>query len=54
MKPYDFAEPFLRTSLGFIGLIDITTYSVLKVFPFRNSAISALPKAVGEVNEFTF
>jgi FMN-dependent NADH-azoreductase len=28
MKAYDFAEPYLRTVLGFIGLTDITTFRV--------------------------
>lgn len=28
MKPWDFAEPYLRFILGFIGLTDITTYRI--------------------------
>ena len=28
MKSYDFAEPYLRTILGFIGMTDITTFRV--------------------------
>lgn len=28
MKDYDFTEPYLKTILGFIGLIDITTFRV--------------------------
>ncbi|PZP50808.1 MAG: FMN-dependent NADH-azoreductase [Pseudopedobacter saltans] len=27
-KPYDFAEPYLRTVLGFLGLTDITTFRI--------------------------
>ena len=28
MKSYDFAEPYLRTILGFIGITDVTTFRV--------------------------
>jgi FMN-dependent NADH-azoreductase len=28
MKPFDFAEPYLRYILGFIGITDITTYRI--------------------------
>ncbi|HTD40162.1 MAG TPA: NAD(P)H-dependent oxidoreductase [Mucilaginibacter sp.] len=28
MKAYDFAEPYLRTILGFIGITDVTTFRV--------------------------
>lgn len=28
MKSYDFAEPYLRAVLGFIGITDITTFRV--------------------------
>lgn len=28
MQPYDFAEPYLRYVLGFVGITDITTYRI--------------------------
>jgi FMN-dependent NADH-azoreductase len=28
MKSYDFAEPYLRTMLGFLGMTDVTTFRV--------------------------
>ncbi|NLR68272.1 FMN-dependent NADH-azoreductase [Chitinophaga varians] len=28
MRPYDFAEPYLRYVLGFVGITDITTYRI--------------------------
>jgi len=53
MKPYDFAEPFLRFILSFIGLNDITTFRVEgSAFPqFKDSAF---PKAVESVKEYAF
>jgi FMN-dependent NADH-azoreductase len=53
MQSYDFAEPFLRRTLGFMGMNDITTFRVegISVPQFSESA---LPKAVGQVNEFAF
>lgn len=53
MKSYDFTEPFLRTALGFIGMTDITAFRVEGTFvpEFKETA---LPKALGMVNEFAF
>lgn len=53
MKPYDFAEPFLRFILNFIGLNDITTFRVEGTNMPQLTA-TAFPKAVGTVNEFAF
>lgn len=53
MKAYDFAEPFLRFILGFIGLNDITTFRVEGTsLPHLQDA--AFPKAVEAVNEYAF
>lgn len=53
MKPYDFAEPFMRFILSFIGLNDITTFRVEgTAYPQLKDA--AFPKAVEKVNEFAF
>ena len=38
MKPFDFVEPYLRTVLGFIGIIDV---NVVRVEGAANSAIGA-------------
>ncbi len=53
MKAYDFAEPYLRFMLGFIGLTDVTTFRV------EGSAMpqlqeSALPKALEILNATAF
>jgi FMN-dependent NADH-azoreductase len=53
MQPLDFAEPFLRSSLGFLGMKDITTFRV-EGTNIPQFSESALPKAVGQVNEFAF
>jgi FMN-dependent NADH-azoreductase len=53
MKPYDFAEPFMRFILSFIGLNDITTFRV-EGTAFPQLKDSAFPKAVEAVNEFAF
>ncbi len=53
MKPYDFAEPFLRFILSFIGLNDITTFRV-EGTAMPNLADAAFPKAVEAVNEYAF
>jgi len=53
MKSYDFTEPFLRTSLGFIGMNDITVFRVEGTFvpEFKETALS---KAMNTVNEYSF
>jgi FMN-dependent NADH-azoreductase len=53
MKPYDFAEPFLRFILSFIGLNDITTFRV-EGTAIPDLADAAFPKAVEAVNEYAF
>ncbi len=53
MKSYDFAEPYLRAVLGFIGLTDITTFRVEgTVIPGMKE--TALPKALSRVEEYAF
>ncbi|WP_207513651.1 FMN-dependent NADH-azoreductase [Longitalea luteola] len=53
MKPYDFAEPFLKFILNFIGLNDVTTFRVEgTALPHLKDA--AFPKAVETVQEFAF
>lgn len=52
-KEFDSTEPFLRNSLGFLGITDITAFRVEGVV-MPDFAESALPKAVGKVNEFAF
>ncbi|HEY8894087.1 MAG TPA: NAD(P)H-dependent oxidoreductase [Niastella sp.] len=53
MKSYDFAEPFVRFILNFIGLNDITTFRVegTNVPQLKDAAF---PKAIESVNEFAF
>jgi FMN-dependent NADH-azoreductase len=53
MQPLDFAEPFLRGSLGFLGMNNITTFRV-EGTGIPQFSESALPKAVAQVNEFAF
>lgn len=53
MKPYDFAEPFLRFILSFMGLNDITTFRV-EGTSLPDLANAAFPKAVEAVNEYAF
>jgi FMN-dependent NADH-azoreductase len=53
MKPYDFAEPFLRFILGFIGLKDIITFRV-EGTSLPHLQDGAFPKAVEALNEYAF
>jgi FMN-dependent NADH-azoreductase len=53
LKSFDFTEPFLRKSLGFIGMDDITAFRV-EGTSMPQFSDSALPKAVGQVTEFAF
>jgi len=53
MKALDFAEPYLRGSLGFLGMTDITTFRVEGV-GVPQLAETALSKAVGAVNAYAF
>lgn len=53
MKALDFAEPYLRGSLGFLGMTDITTFRVEGI-GVPQLAETALPKAVGAVNQHAF
>lgn len=53
IKSMDFTEPYLRTSLGFIGLNDITTFRIEGTF-VTEFAENAVPKAMKEVREFIF
>ena len=50
---YDFAEPYLRAVLGFLGLTDITTFRV-EGTAIPDLAANALPKALASVEEFAF
>lgn len=52
-KSYDFAEPYLRTVLGFLGITDITTFRV-EGSAIPDLAETALPKAIAAVEEFAF
>jgi FMN-dependent NADH-azoreductase len=53
MKGYDFAEPYLRTVLGFIGMTDIMAFRIEGTLmpEFKDTAV---PKALNTVNEFAF
>jgi FMN-dependent NADH-azoreductase len=53
MKSFDFAEPYLRGALGFLGMNDINTFRV-EGTGMQNEMEIALPKALGLVNEFAF
>ena len=53
MKSFDFAEPYLRGALGFLGMNDINTFRV-EGTGMQNAMEIALPKALGLVNEFAF
>jgi FMN-dependent NADH-azoreductase len=53
MKPLDFTEPYLRGTLGFLGMNDITAFRV-EGLGMPQLAETALPKALGTVNEFAF
>ncbi|WP_163408544.1 FMN-dependent NADH-azoreductase [Flavobacterium ajazii] len=52
-KSYDFAEPYLRAVLGFLGMTDVTTFRV-EGTSIPDFAESALPKALAAVEEFSF
>jgi FMN-dependent NADH-azoreductase len=52
-KSYDFAEPYLRAVLGFLGMTDVTTFRV-EGTAIPDFAESALPKALAAVEEFLF
>lgn len=53
LKALDFAEPYLRGSLGFLGMTDITTFRV-EGLGIPQLAETALPKAVSAVNQHAF
>lgn len=53
MKAYDFAEPYLRQLLAFLGMTNITTFRV-EGTGMPQLKDSALPKAVAQVDEFAF
>jgi FMN-dependent NADH-azoreductase len=53
MKAFDFAEPYLKGSLGFLGMTDITTFRVEGV-GMPQLAETALPKALETVQAFAF
>jgi FMN-dependent NADH-azoreductase len=53
MKALDFAEPYLRGLLGFLGMTDITTFRVEGI-GVPQLQESAFPKALGTVQEFAF
>ena len=52
-KSYDFAEPYLRVVLGFLGITDVTTFRV-EGTSIPDFADSALPNALATVEEFAF
>lgn len=52
-KSYDFAEPYLRAVLGFLGMTDVTTFRV-EGTSIPDFAENALPKALVSVEEFAF
>ncbi|MDA6071301.1 NAD(P)H-dependent oxidoreductase [Flavobacterium sp. AC] len=52
-KSYDFAEPYLRVVLSFLGITDVTTFRV-EGTAIPDFAESALPNALAAVEEFTF
>ncbi|MCV9927183.1 NAD(P)H-dependent oxidoreductase [Flavobacterium sp. LS1R49] len=53
MKIYDFADSYLRSILGFIGLTDITTFRVEGI-KMPEITETAFPKAQNAVAEFAF
>jgi len=53
MKSYDFTESYLRKSLGFIGMTDISVFRVEGTF-VPELAASALPKALESVTAYAF
>ncbi len=52
-KAFDFAEPYLKLILGFLGITDITTFRVegLNIPDLKEAA---MPKALETVEEFAF
>jgi len=52
-KIYDFAEPYLRVVLGFLGITDVTTFRV-EGTSIPDFADRALPNALAAVEEFAF
>ncbi|OOV20228.1 FMN-dependent NADH-azoreductase [Flavobacterium sp. LM4] len=52
-KSNDFADPYLRAILGFLGMTDVTTFRV-EGTSIPDFAESALPKALAAVEEFSF
>ena len=52
-KAYDFTEPYLKSILGFLGIIDITTFRVEGV-TIPELKETALPKALEIVSDFKF
>ncbi|MFH6995427.1 FMN-dependent NADH-azoreductase [Flavobacterium sp. FlaQc-48] len=52
-KSYDFAEPYLRAVLGFLGITDITTFRV-EGTSIPDLAENALPSALAAVEGFAF
>lgn len=52
-KSYDFAEPYLRAVLGFLGMTDVTTFRV-EGTSIPDFAENALSKALAAVEEFSF
>jgi FMN-dependent NADH-azoreductase len=53
MQSYDFAEPYLRKSLGFLGMTDLTTFRVEGIGVPQLSE-NAFPKALESVHEYAF
>jgi FMN-dependent NADH-azoreductase len=53
MKSLDFTEPYLKGVLGFLGMNDIAAFRV-EGLGMPQLAETALPKALGAVNEFAF
>jgi FMN-dependent NADH-azoreductase len=53
MQAYDFAEPYLRAALGFLGMTDVTAFRVEGV-KIPGVQESAFEKAVEAVDKFDF
>ncbi|WP_051200214.1 FMN-dependent NADH-azoreductase [Flavobacterium subsaxonicum] len=53
MTGYDFAEPYLRTTLGFLGMTDVTTFR-LEGVNYPDNTDAAVAKAFGLVEAFDF
>ena len=52
-KAYDFTEPYLKSILGFLGIIDITTFRIEGI-AIPELKETAMPKALEIVAEFKF